>query len=60
MSWLKNFIYKIFGKSERKIFDKSDLEYKDSDNTQKESKVPAGYHGFIYSLYIYIFFVTIF
>ena len=33
MSWLKNFIYKIFSKSERKIFDKSDLEYKDSDNT---------------------------
>jgi hypothetical protein len=33
MSWLKKFFYKFFGKSERKIFDKSDLEYKDSDNT---------------------------
>ena len=33
MSWLKKFFNKFFGKSERKIFDKSDLEYKDSDNT---------------------------
>ena len=33
MNWLKNFFYKLFGKSERKIFDKSDLEYQDSDNT---------------------------
>ena len=33
MSWLRRFFYKFFGKSERKIFDKSDLEYKDSDNT---------------------------
>ncbi len=34
MSWLKQFFNKLFGKSERKFFDKSDLEYKDSDNTQ--------------------------
>ena len=33
MSWLKQFFNKLFVKSERKIFDKSDLEYKDSDNT---------------------------
>ena len=45
MSWLKKFFYKFFGKSERKIFDKSDLEYKDSDNTQIELKVPAGTMG---------------
>ena len=49
MNWLKNFFYKIFGKSERKIFDKSDLEYKDSDNTQKESEVSAGYPRYISS-----------
>ena len=30
---VKKIFYKFFGKSERKIFDKSDLEYKDSDNT---------------------------
>ena len=35
MNWLKQLFSKFFGsKSERKVFDKSDLEYKDSDNTQ--------------------------
>jgi hypothetical protein len=34
MNWLKQLFSKLFGsKSERKVFDKSDLEYKDSDNT---------------------------
>ena len=33
MSWLKQFFNKLFGKSEIKIFDKSALEYKDSDDT---------------------------
>ena len=33
MNWLKNLFTKFFGKTKRKIFDKSDLEYQDSDNT---------------------------
>jgi len=33
MKWLFNFINRIFNRSKTKIFDKSDLEYKDSDNT---------------------------
>ena len=47
MSWLRKFFYKFFVKSERKIFDKSDLVYKDSDNTL-ELKVPV-YPGKIFS-----------
>jgi hypothetical protein len=33
MKWLKGLIYKIFARQKRKIFDKSDLKYQDSDNT---------------------------
>ena len=49
MSWLRKFFYKFFVKSERKIFDKSDLVYKDSDNTWIELKVLARYPGKIFS-----------
>ena len=33
MKWLMNIINNLLGKSERKVFDKSDLEYQDGDNT---------------------------
>ena len=33
MKWLLNLFNKIFNRSKRKIFDKSDLQYQDSDNT---------------------------
>jgi len=33
MKWLMNIFNKLVGKSARKVFDKSDLEYQDGDNT---------------------------
>ena len=33
MKWLKKIINKIFKRQHTKVFDKSDLEYQDGDNT---------------------------
>ncbi len=33
MKWLKKIINKIFKRQDTKVFDKSDLEYQDGDNT---------------------------